>query len=244
MDFFGKKTEKPDFILIGGDIGEGDNVHKYLKKMGKFFKCPVLVVCGNHDFYNSSIDFVTQKIIKAIEPYDNLIWLDQVPYVEITPTCAVIGHSGWSDGRYGDYFNSNVDLSDYHCIADLMVISKSDRLKVLQELAAKAADHIKNSLEAVFPKYETVYLLTHVPPWREAAVNAGKMSDDDWAPHFSSKIMGDTIEEFMKDCKGQLIVLCGHSHGFGDIQIFPNVRCITGDARYEHPKVNGIFKIK
>lgn len=243
-DFFGTKLDKPDFLLIGGDIGEANSVCKYLKKIAKFFKeTTVIFVTGNHDFYRSGIDFVNRKIIKTIEPHDNLIWLDRVPYVEITPSCAVIGHSGWSDGRYGNWLCSNVDLADYHYIADLAFISQSDRLKVLQELAGKAAYHIKNSLEAAFAKYSKVFLLTHVPPWREAAVYDGKPSDDDWAPHFSCKVMGDAINAFMVNCDGELTVLCGHTHGKGFLDIPPNIHVITGGSKYGHPKVNRVFDI-
>ena len=251
-DFFGQKTEKPDFVLVGGDIGEANNVDKYLKKMAKRLDCQVLFVLGNHDYYRSSVDYANRKVAKAISYYDNLTWLDRVSYVEITPTCAVIGHSGWSDGRYGNWLCSNVDIADYHYIADLMVISQSDKLKVMQELAAKAAYHIKNSLKAAFDKYSKVFLLTHIPPWREAAVNRGRISDDNWVPHFASKIMGETIESFMRGCKDHLTVLCGHSHGnlsyaMGSdtiVNVAKNIVCLTGDAQYYFPKINGIFKVE
>jgi Icc protein len=114
----------------------------------------------------------------------------------------------------------------------------------MQARAQKAADHIKKCLELSFAKYKNVYLATHVPPWREASVYNGAMSDKNWLPFFSSKVMGDTIEAFMKNCSGKLTVLCGHSHGYAKNQIANNIVCLTGGARYGEPKISEIFDIE
>ncbi len=40
-----------------------------------------------------------------------------------------------------------------------------------------------------------------------------------------------------------ITVLCGHTHGAGDVQIRPNLRVITGGADYGTPIVNRLFNI-
>ena len=241
-DFFGNVSGKPDFLLIGGDIGEAHNIVKYLQMLCNH-GVKILFVTGNHDYYGSSFEFVRDRIIKSIKGHDDLIWLDQKGVIEITPNCGLIGNGSWADGRYGDWEGSRVVLSDYNFITDLAYVSKRDQLTIIQKIAQKAADHIRENLKLAFKKYNNVYLLTHVPPWREAAVNRGKPSDDDWAPHFTCKVVGDTITDFMKGHKGKLTVLCGHSHGKGDYFALPNVHVITGDAKYGSPKVNQVFDV-
>jgi predicted MPP superfamily phosphohydrolase len=39
----------------------------------------------------------------------------------------------------------------------------------------------------------------------------------------------------------EALVLCGHSHGGGVVDIAPNVRVIAGIAEYGTPKINGRF---
>ena len=87
------------------------------------------------------------------------------------------------------------------------------------------------------------FLLTHVPPFREAAVYRGRPSDEDWAPHFSCKAMGDLLIEVMADHPTRkLTVLCGHTHGGGESKILPNLLVLTGQAKYRHPAIQRIFE--
>ena len=41
----------------------------------------------------------------------------------------------------------------------------------------------------------------------------------------------------------QLIVLCGHTHGDGMIDLLPNLSVYTGGARYKYPSIQKIFEI-
>lgn len=162
--------------------------------------------------------------------------------IEVNVDTCIIGNTGWYDGRFGDFMNSRVLMEDYRCIHEFMGQTKSGILGVNQKLADKSAYHIQGCLIEAFDRYKNVVLLTHIPPFWEACVHEGKMSDSDWAPHFSSKIMGDVIMDFMKNHSGHLTVLCGHTHGSGEIDILPNVRVITGSARYYHPEINRTFE--
>ncbi len=86
-------------------------------------------------------------------------------------------------------------------------------------------------------------LLTHIPPLREACWHDGKISDDDWAPFFTCRAVGDAILEIMADHpRQQLTVLCGHTHGAGVAHPLPNVEILTGGAKYGHPAVQRIFE--
>ena len=234
--------DKPDVFVVGGDIGESCNIDKYLRALANT-GVKILYVCGNHDFYGSSFDVVNFRMKELVKSHPNLFWLDQEDYVELTSDCALVGAGSWADGRYGDWEGYDLDLNDYHHITDLAYVSKKDRLKVMQKFAKKATLHARKSLELAFEKYNKVYFVTHVPPWLEASVHEGKPSDDEWAPHFTCKVMGDMIVDYMDGLNGHLTVLCGHSHGKGECDVLPNVRVITGESKYGSPKVNRVFNL-
>ena len=64
----------------------------------------------------------------------------------------------------------------------------------MQQLADADAMKLQNDLEqAISQNPKKIIVLTHVPPFKEACLHEGKMSDDDWLPYFSSKVMGDVL---------------------------------------------------
>ena len=42
--------------------------------------------------------------------------------------------------------------------------------------------------------------------------------------------------------KCQLLVLCGHTHGGGEIQVLENLRVVTGQAEYGKPQIQQIME--
>jgi hypothetical protein len=64
-------------------------------------------------------------------------------------------------------------------------------------------------------------------------------------PHFSCKIAGDALISMMKKRpEKKLTVLCGHTHGGGQIEILPNLQVIAGGAQYGIPEIQRIFEIE
>lgn len=249
--------EKPDAVVLTGDIAEGQNITDYLAffdlQLGN--SCPTFFVLGNHDFYNRSIAGVREKVSNLFT-YDEtskmvrdacLGYLSTSGVIPLTEDTALVGHDGWYDGQYADWFKSKVWLNDYQCIAEIggnacpLNILRFDKIN---KLARESADYVEEQVNKAFEDFDHVFVATHVPPFRENAVYDGKISDDDWMPHFSSKTMGDTLLKLAQDNPDKrLTVLCGHSHGHADVQHLPNLRCITGKARYRHPKINHVFEI-
>ncbi len=90
-----------------------------------------------------------------------------------------------------------------------------------------------------------VYVLTHVPPMREACWYNGRISDDEWAPHFTCRAVGDVLLEVVREHpKRQVTVLCGHTHGAGESWPLKNLRLLTGGAEYGFPGVNRLFTLR
>ena len=236
------QNESSDLLLIGGDIGEAKSVCSYLQKLDQSIGCPIYFVLGNHDYYRGSISGVNNDVAHLTKSSKNLFFLDAISFVELTKDTALIGQSGWADGKFGDYDNSEVMLNDYVLINEFIGLDKNQRLKKLHELGGDTASKIESKLISAFKKYKKVICLTHVPPFREACWHEGKISDDSYLPHFSSKSVGDIMKKIMQsksDC--HLEVLCGHTHSSGSTQILDNFNVTTGKAIYGIPKIQKII---
>jgi hypothetical protein len=111
----------------------------------------------------------------------------------------LVGHSSWADGGFGDYEHSQVELNDYHLIREFVGLDRQQRLSLMQDLAAQAAEHVRRVLPDALQHYEHVIFLTHVPPFREACWHEGNISGDEWLPHFACKAVGEALLEIMAD---------------------------------------------
>jgi len=251
------KAQEPSAIVITGDIAEAPSLVDYLGFMDYNLehRCPIFFVLGNHDYYNGSIENVRETMGRLFT-YDEtskmilearLGWLNTSGVIPLTEKIALVGHDGWYDGQYANWFKSRVYLNDYLLIkelADSACPTKELRFAKINELAKEAAEYIEEQLHEAFKKFDHVFVATHVPPFRENSTYDGKISDDDWMPHFSSRHMGDMLLAVADKYQHKNItVLCGHSHGGADNQITPNIRCVTGRARYRHPAIDKIFEI-
>jgi Icc protein len=242
--------ENPDFLLLTGDISQAMFVAAHLSYIQKALpNTQTFFVLGNHDFYKGSIALVRREILEKFSDVGNgkAIYCLARPYFEIDTKTALVGHDGWYDGVYADWFKSKLIMADYHVIDELKDSQcplPELRYAKLVELAKEAALHVQHGVnKAVEAGYNTVYVLTHVPPFPQNSVYDGKMSDDTWMPHFSSGYMGDTLIQLAAENPSvEFIVLCGHSHGEATHKEFPNLICYTGKAKYKVPSIAKVFE--
>jgi Icc protein len=264
------KKSSSDAVWISGDIAQADTLIEYLSMLESEFKRPIYFVLGNHDYYLSSFNQVRLKIRKLCNESEGLCWLSESGVVEITPETGLIGHDSWADGRLGSYERSDLLLNDYILIEDFNPLikeaesdsqsfpgvinnishlftsmqAKQSRLTRMQALAEEAVLHVERYLPRALERYKHVFFLTHVPPFRESCWHRGKISDDNGLPHFSTKIVGDTLIRNMKDNPGRnLTVLCGHTHSKAEVQILENLTVFAAQADYGNPKVQKVLNI-
>jgi len=239
------RAADPDVVLIGGDIAEATDVTGYLEWLDHNLQRPLFFVLGNHDFYFGSVAAVRDEVRSLCARHHNLVYLtDAEEVIELTETTGLVGHDGWADGRLGDYERSMIMLNDYKLIDELAGVNKERRWPLLQAMGDEAAAAIRRRLPTALERYPSVYLLTHVPPLREACWYNGAISNDEWAPHFTCKAVGDAILEVMADFpQRQLTVLCGHTHGSGEAHPLPNVWIYTGAAVYGFPTINRVLRV-
>jgi len=237
--FFESVRQQADAVVISGDIAESHDICRYLRRIEEIVEKPIYFVLGNHDFYRGSISQVRRMVADLVQDSKYLNYLTMMGSVELTPNTAIVGHDGWYDGRLGDYDGSEVILNDHLLIAELAAcwngvnLDKQRLRPILAALADEAARHFEIVLEQAARKYPNVIAVTHVPPFREAAWYLGKTSADDFLPYFSSKAIGDVMQKVMQTHpRSNLLVLCGHTHGDGQLQVLDNLRVLTGEAEY------------
>lgn len=246
----------PDIVLIGGDIGEARDLFALLNKIEGGLRRPIYFVLGNHDYYFGSIAHVRAGVAQICAGSQYLRWLSNMGIVPLTSSTCLIGHDGWGDGRCGDYENSTVVVNDFLLIKELAVAippggtelprtnTKKNR-ETIQKLGEDAANYIGEELGKAVKMYRHVVLLTHVPPFREAAWHQGRISSDEYLPFFTCGAMGKVLLDIMgAHPDRRMTVLCGHTHGAGMVEMLPNLVCFTGDAEYGEPKVQRILEVE
>ena len=130
----------------------------------------------------------------------------------------MVGHDGWGDARAGDFARSMVRMNDYRFIRELSGLDKPALRDRLQALGDEAGAHLTAALEAAAAEREEVVVLTHPPPFREACLYEGRMSGDEWAPHFTCVAAGRAIRTAAEHLpERRFTVLCGHTHSAGEV---------------------------
>lgn len=236
----------PDVILITGDIDER-NLTETLRQMSNRIRVPIYFILGNHDYYRKTIANVRASIEQISKQSRYLRWLPAVGVTELTPSIGLVGHDGWSDGRYGDFLNSSVILQDYLLIRDLMDLQGEALLKKLNWLGDYAAKHFRRYLPQALQRFDQVVVLLHMPPFQEATWYLGQTPEDDnpYLPHFACKAVGDVLLEIVPQYPDTAVtVLCGHTHSAGEVQVLDNLFVKTGEAKYGAPEVQQVFELE
>jgi predicted phosphodiesterase len=246
----------PDYAIITGDTGESDCSFQYLEQLSARVACPMYFVNGNHEYYFTSVPIYRDEIINRCSKHPRLRYLPAAHYgsstnsitvehwkyskddwgFELNPDTVLYGHDGWADGGYGN-INSSVMIADYKYIHELAFLPKTARITAQRQLAYDGAKYLRQAFEA-FNKsgYKNMIFATHIPPFREACVHEGKVSSDEYLPHFSSKIIGDELVNFAIDNPDKnVVVLSGHTHGWVKARILPNLVSYTGSFDQSQP---------
>ncbi len=239
------KVENPEALLIAGDVADGTGFIKYLPRLAEQLTGPVYFVLGNHDFYGGSIATNRALADELARRHPQLIYLTTATApIALTPTTALIGHDGWSDGQSGDFLNSDVLLNDFVLIDELNGLPPTALLEKLRALGQEGANHLKQQLEMALQTHSHVIAVTHPPPTREGARYNGNTADDSWAPHFVSQAIGDTLAPVMLEHpEKQLTLYCGHAHHGAEVEILPNFHSTTGRTKVGIPRIQQVLEV-
>jgi predicted phosphohydrolase len=236
-----------DIVLVGGDIGEARNFADFLKLISGSVSGQTYFVLGNHDYYRSSIAGVRQQAASLNS--ESITWLTGSEPIALGNDTVLIGNGGWGDARIGDVFGTEIYLNDYAFIEELRDVATpgimtEELVFKLNSLGDEAAVSIASKLDTAFAMASHVMVLMHVPPYREACWYQGKQTDDNWAPHFTCKAVGDVLTAAMEQRPNKsMTVLCGHTHGEGTADILPNLKVRTAGAGYGRPAIADVIDV-
>lgn len=116
----------------------------------------------------------------------------------------------------------------------------------MQQLADADAHQLSKNLDQAIKKHhpKKIIVLTHVPPFKEACLHEGEISNDDWLPYFSSQATGDILKQIAEDNKEiEFLVLCGHTHSEATYEPLENLKVKVGKAEYFQPEIEEIISI-
>lgn len=237
---FYQKIQKGDAVLITGDIAESQSVVQMVKEIEDATGLPVYFVLGNHDFYDSSVLAVKQSV-------KHLGYLPKNMGVPLSDTTILIGVDGWGDTRNGDYDGSHLTMNDWIYIDDLRTEYGKGMAKlkvILMKLADMDAKKLERRVFAALKKgYKRIIIATHVPPFEEVCLNAGKKGTASGLPFFSSKCLGDMILPIAKkNPKIDFIWLSGHTHSRAKYKPCNNLIVKVAKAVYYRPQIEEIIE--
>jgi 3',5'-cyclic AMP phosphodiesterase CpdA len=245
-DFLAELAATPtEAILLSGDITEAPDLVRTLSGIAATVARPVLFVLGNHDFYRGSIQQVRADIRAVCTNHPYLRWLPMFDIVPVSDRTCVVGHDGWGDGRLGDYWQSPIALNDWRLIDEFAGLDRTSRWPLLNALGDEAAAHLRKVLPLALSRFQTILVVTHVPPVREACLYRGQVSDDNWLPHFTCGAVGKvTIEIMSAHPDRHMVILCGHTHEAGEVQVLPNLQVLVGGVEYGCPRIQRIWEVE
>src|SRR5678816_1871937 len=76
--------EKPDRVLISGDVGEAPRLQYYLQQLESRLPYPIYFVLGNHDYYGASFEDVKSLMQVMTHRFPRLHWLPLDGVVELS----------------------------------------------------------------------------------------------------------------------------------------------------------------
>lgn len=232
-------------LLITGDIADGATVADRLQRLHRELGIPLYFVLGNHDFFGRTIADVRGEVA-AVAPPMVYLTVQEAP-VALNDEVAVIGHDGWHDGRLGDWYGSPVRQRwrDYHHIQDLIPLEGECLLERLRFLADEGVDILEERIHRAFGEWDTLLLLTHVPPFRESACYDDAIANDMWAPFSVNAALGEMLIATMRQYPDkQIRVLCGHAHHAADYSPLPNLCVLTGGAEVGSPRLQVVNPVQ
>lgn len=235
-------------LCLTGDLSEAPQLRADLEWLADQLQMPIYFILGNHDYYHGSIEEVRREMADLTAQSAWLNWMPAAGILPLSAESCILGHDCWGDGRNGDVYETWVKLKDFRLIAELEQAFETGgveaRVQLLHELGDQGAAHFRQVLPQALDNYPEVVLLMHPPPFREACRYGREMADDNWAPHFTCKAVGDVLLEILPQYPHSKVrVLAGHTHNSWFYQALPNLSVQVGQAEYGQPTLAALLAL-
>lgn len=252
------RAEKPDAVLLTGDIATSEERHQRhawytaVPYLWAAVEVPLYFVLGNHDYWGEYMH-ETRRMAAGIGG-----WLTSEPNpIVLSPTTFLVGVDGWYDCE-GLSDPPSVYLNDWFRIPDFdatpsggmySTFSQLD-MSLVREISKYEADRAaKNIQDKIVESFKAgakkVIAATHVPPFKDASYYGRKKSPEASVSLFSSSVMGERLLEIMKAWPDrELLVLCGHTHSHCVYQAADNLVVKVAESVYGAPVVEETLVIE
>ena len=244
--FRGVCKARPDTVIISGDISTGEHFNLDLAEFYEAInKTDVYFVLGNHDFYHGKGFADTRHLAKSLGEMIHVHYLRDCGPVMLNDKWALCGVDGWGDAQEGNWMGTRVEMNDWIYIPNLAGKSRVAINAILQRMGEQEAELLHDQLHAAEMRGAAkIIVVTHVPPFLEAASHRGNVTDANYAPFYVCKAVGAELLKFARHTHiDQIAVYCGHTHGAAKFQALDNLCVYAADAEYGLPNISGIIDI-
>jgi Icc-related predicted phosphoesterase len=232
-----KLDECKDVVLIlAGDIGVGLSARAMIEGMCNAYKA-VILVPGNHEYYNQHIDEIDERFAIVDKLYDNFHYLqNRTVYID---DVRIIGGTMWTDLNKGDWFttfNAHKKMNDYQIIRyhDANGISIKFSPSDSRQLFSKFKAHLESELSKEYDGKTVV--VTHHAPCELSVADQFKGNSLNYAYY-------EDMTQYMLSDNAPSHWLNGHIHNSTDY-IVGNTRIISNPYGYHGHSVNNSFDPK
>ena len=235
------KNADAQSIWLTGDIATGNDVCDWLVRIHHQTQLPIYFVLGNHDYYDSSFAKVDQDVQEMLSKHDGIFWMDTQDSVALNEATSLVGVGGWGDARAGDFHNTPIRINDHRLIEDLSNIPRDEVYHRLQQRGSMMAHRLEQQLSTCM-NAQSIWVLTHVPPFEQSCWYKGKAGDPHWTADFVCVAVGEVLEQFAQENpEKNIYVLCGHGHNRGIVRMHKNLIVHTAAAEYRKPRVEAYW---
>lgn len=240
-----------DLLVLGGDIADGPDTVRHLDGLSQMVSQKIAFVLGNHDFYGFGIQ-ATKKLMTDLfsDPNGKIVYLPALEVgIPLSNGMMLVGVDGMYDAAYGVGGKEQMRLRDFEATPELREVYQpynyGPLFKKLTELGKAEAALAKAKLEKAFEQTNSVLFVTHVPPFKEASMYRGKMSEPYVQAYFVAGYMGAMLKELMAARPDKhMLVLCGHTHHEAHVVVADNLVVLTAPAEYRNPAVASVFDVQ
>ena len=234
-----------DGAVVTGDISTGERVTDDLAEIATAAAPrPVYFVLGNHDYYGQSFAAVDEAVAAVCSKHSNLHRLDHEGIVLLSPTAALIGHSGWADLQAGYGERTVIANPDSDQIEDFHGQQPNEVIEKMRSRARDSAAHFRATLPKALGQFKRVWIATHVPPFHQSLFHNGQRCGPLHAPHFGNLTAGRVIVGVSRQFYNRRIgVLCGHTHHAAACQLDKEIAVRVGGARRGCPEIQAVLDV-
>lgn len=230
------KREKPDIIILAGDLGEADKNFEACLQLFKGIGCPVGVVAGNHDLYSFYSTFSSEELWNDVLPRitrdAGFVWLDEENiYID---NVAIVGSMMWYDYSYRspELEHASITYFDKWHKENWSDGKEINWDRNNKEFANELVDMFIGRMDEADARddIDTILVASHMPVYREQSYGYegdGRVSDS----FYYNLTAGNLLRQFEK----VKYVVSGHTHR-GRTRQFGDLCLMTVPSDYGDPK--------